>query len=399
VARRVQTYPKLFLRFLRDMPLEEEAELLGEDESEMDISQMHVRGSQLRCPVGKPGFWFDLAKPALPAAATAAAAAHSQSEPPASLRCCRCWLGWWCGCAEPAITDGAAVEPSASHSSSAAGASPRGEPKQASWSSPPVSAKRSGSGFSPARGGEPRRTTFAPGAAERKSTVAAAHGSAAAPSHRLAPLPTRALECAGSTSRYNIMDASGGASPRANFSRFPTEMRLHAAAAAAAGGGGGTRVGADAAATVWNPSTLEMEPGGEASSAAARKSKVQVQALRVPFENFAAYYAEIGDSPLALIIAASDREGDRSVFGAKLVQVRRGADHATAGPVALSSPARASTNVTLAPFHDRCCSTSSGRPSAATSSSSRSSCTSSSLSATRPSRGFTSPPSSASCPC
>ena len=141
VARRVQTYPKLFLRFLRDMPLEEEAELLGEDESEMDISQMHVRGSQLRCPVGKPGFWFDLAKPATPAAATAAAAAHSQSEPPASLRCCRCWLGWWCGCAEPAITDGAAVEPSASHSSSAAGASPRGEPKQASWSSPPVSTK------------------------------------------------------------------------------------------------------------------------------------------------------------------------------------------------------------------------------------------------------------------
>ena len=112
-----------------------------------------------------------------------------------------------------------------------------------------------------------------------------------------------------------------------------------------------------------------------------------------------AVVAEIGESPLALIIAASDRAGDRSVFGAKLVQVRRGADHATSGPVALSSPARASTNVTLAPFRGRCCSTSSGRPSAATSSSSRSSCTSSSLSATRPSRGFTSPPSSASCPC
>ena len=43
-------YPKLFLRFLRDMPLEEESQLLGEDESEMDVTRMHVR----RTPPPRP---------------------------------------------------------------------------------------------------------------------------------------------------------------------------------------------------------------------------------------------------------------------------------------------------------------------------------------------------------
>lgn len=62
----------------------------------------------------------------------------------------------------------------------------------------------------------------------------------------------------------------------------------------------------------FHPGTLE---------ASDFRRKVQVLPLRVPFRDFAAYYPEIRDSPLALVLSASDATSDRNVFSGDLMQV------------------------------------------------------------------------------
>ncbi len=50
------------------------------------------------------------------------------------------------------------------------------------------------------------------------------------------------------------------------------------------------------------------------------RGQVQVLPLRVPFQGFAAYYPELRDSPLALVLSASDAAADRTVFSGEIMQ-------------------------------------------------------------------------------